>query len=407
MAQQAVKLSVPRARKLCRSLLHAMNDAVLILASRSLRILDANESALKIYGYSKEEFIGKELKELTHDVCSYSHLLQKQSIERTDFNKTGGKIDFLVSLSAIDYWGRRAILSINSDIRERKRIEALATAGEKRLRLLIQGISEIVALVDPEGRVLFISPQVERVLGLTVQEVTGRSVFDFVHPDDRERIAAEYARTVQEPGEGIPALARFRNQKSQWVPFEIIASNQLQDPDIAGVIFTARDLRFRLEAETIQQSNAGFDKHIKERTMELAKANAALRIENQQRRYAEIQLKRSLSLHHATLESTADGILVVSNDGFVSGCNQKFMDMWHIPRIDITGRRGADLLLSVAPQIEDPQIFMDGIEALKTKPDFVGCDTLLLKNGRVLERYSQPQRVEEQIVGRVWSFRDI
>jgi two-component system, cell cycle sensor histidine kinase and response regulator CckA len=409
MAQPAVRFAVPHARRLCRSLLDAMNDAVMILDPRSSRIVDANESALKIYGYSKEEFIGKELKELTHETVDYSRLVRpRQRIERTDFNKAGGKIDFLVSLSKIDYWGRKAILSINTDIGERKRIETLAISGEKRLRLLIQGISEIVALVDAGGLVLFISPQVERVLGLKVQEVIGRSIFDFVHGDDQERVTAEYSKTVQEPGEGVPTVARFRNKKGQWVPFEIIANNQLQDTEIAGVIFTARDLRFRIEAEqTIRQANAEFDKHVEERTLELAKANAALRIENQQRRYAEIQLQRSLSLHHATLESTADGILVISNDGFVSGYNQKLTDMWHIPRISISGRRGVDLLLSVVPQVEDSQIFLDGIDALKAKPDSVGFDTILLKDGRIFERYTQPQRVEEQIVGRVWSFRDI
>ena len=264
-----------------------------------------------------------------------------QSIERTDFNKAGGKIDFLVSLSTIDYWGRKAVLSINRDIRDRKRIEAVITSSEKKLRLLIQGISEIVALIDGEGMVRFISPQVERVLGIPVSEVAGRSVFDFVHPDDRQRVAREFEKTVQEPGEGIPSVMRFRNQRGQWIPFEVIANNQLLDPDVAGVIFTARDLRFRREAEqVIRQSNADFDRHVEERTLDLAKANASLRIENQQRRYAESQLRHSLSLLHSTLESTADGILVISTDGRVTGCNQKFMEMWHIPRLAVVGLRG-------------------------------------------------------------------
>ena len=409
MGQQSAKSAVPRARKLCRSLLNAMNDPVLIFDSRSLRVLDANDSALKIYGYSKAELIGKELKEITHDPSDLSRLVRhERSTERTDINKAGEQIHFLVSLSDIDYWGRKAVLSVHRDIGERKRIEALVTSSEKRLRSLIQGISEIVALIDADAMVRFISPQVERVLGMPVQDVTGRSVFDFVHPDDQERVAAEYANTVQKPGEAVPSVVRLRNHRGQWVPFEIIASNQLLDPDVAGVIFTARDLRFRREAEqAIREANADFDQHVNERTMDLAKANAALRIENQQRRYAEAQLQRSLSLHHATLESTADGILVISNDGFVSGCNQKFMDMWRIPRIAVSVHREQDLLVSVAPQVEDPQIFLDSMEALKAKPDSVGFDSVLLKDGRILERYSQPQRVNEQIVGRVWSFRDI
>src|ERR1700727_1109429 len=183
MAQPAAKFAGPNARKLCRLLLDAMNDAVIILDPKSFRVLDANESALKFYGYSKEEFTGKPLKELTHDTRDYSRLPRHgQSIERTDFNKAGEKIDFLVSLSHIDYWGRKAILSVNRDIRDRKRIEALIASNGKKMRLLVQGISEIVALLDAEGRITFISPQVERVLGIPVQDVTGRSVFDFIRP---------------------------------------------------------------------------------------------------------------------------------------------------------------------------------------------------------------------------------
>ena len=134
-----------------------------------------------------------------------------QSIERTDFNKAGEKIDFLVSLSHIDYWGRKAILSVNRDISDRKRIEALITSNGKKMRLLVEGISEIVVIIDAEGRITFISPQVERVLGIPVEEVLGRSVFDFIHPDDQERAANEYAKTVQESGESHP----FRGEASQ------------------------------------------------------------------------------------------------------------------------------------------------------------------------------------------------
>ena len=397
------------AQRLCRSLLDAVNDAVLILEPKSLEILDANETALKVYGYTKAELIGKTIKHLTNETRDYPRLIrQGQTTERTDFNKAGERIDFLVSMSSIDYWGRRAILSINRDISDRKRIESIIVSSERRLRLVIQGISEIVALIDAAGVVRFVSPQVERVLGIPVAEANGRSVFDFVHPDDRPRVITEYEKTIQEPGEAIPSVVRFRNSRNEWVPFEIIANNQLHDPDVAGVIFTARDLRFRRETEqAIRQANAEFDRHVEQRTMELAKANAALRIENQQRRYADAQLQQSLSLLNSTLESTADGILVISNDGRVNGCNQKFLEMWHIPRMAVVGLRDEDLLSVAVPQIEDEKAFLEGIQALKERSDMVGFTTIRLKDGRILERYSQPQRIDEKIVGRVWSFRDI
>jgi signal transduction histidine kinase len=57
--------------------------------------------------------------------------------------------------------------------------------------------------------------------------------------------------------------------------------------------------------------------------------------------------------------------------------------------------------------VEDSQTFLEGVQALKAKPDAVAFDTFRLKDGRILERYSQPQRIGERIEGRVWSFRDI
>ena len=188
----------------------------------------------------------------------------------------------------------------------------------------------------------------------------------------------------------------------------MIANNQLRDPDVKGIIFTARDLRFRLEAEqSVRRANADFDRQVEQRTMDLAKANAALRIENQERRYAQTQLEHSVSLLNSTLESTVDGILVISNGGRVSSCNQKFLDMWHIPRIAVAGLRNEDLLASVAPQLEMPEEFLDDLETMQVKSDTVGFKLLTLKDGRIFERYSQPQRVDGAIVGRVWSFRDV
>jgi PAS domain S-box-containing protein len=397
------------ARKFCRTLMDAINDAILIFDPRSFRILDVNKRATEIYGYPREEFVGKEMRELTHEVPNYSDLLRgAHSMERTDFDKNGEKITFLVSLCLIDYWGRKAVCSINRDIRERKRIEDAIAESEQMCRSVLQNISEIVVLIDPEGMVRLISPQVERVLGLPASAVTGKNIFDFIHPDDRERAAQEYEKTVELPGEGVPSVLRIGNSAGHWIPFEIIASNMLHDPAVGGVIFTARDLRYRNEAEkAIREANTDIEKNLTERTVELARANAALRIENQQKHQTEAELQRSLSLLNATLESTADGLLVISNDRNVTSWNHKFMEMWRIPRLALGGLRDEDLLAIALPQLQDPQSFQRGIAALYSQPEAVSFDTLSLKDGRVFERYSQPQRVGDQMVGRVWSFRDV
>ncbi len=387
----------------------AVNDVVLIFDPRSYRILDANKRALQVYGYSRREMIRREMRDLTDEVPNYSDLVRDvRSFERNHITKTGETVSFLVSLSLIDYWGQKAVLSINRDIGERKHIESAIAANEKKCRLLVQSISEIILLIDDQGRIKFISPQVERVLEIPPRELLNQNIFDFIHPEDRDRAAAEYGQTIQDRGEGIPSTLRVKNRAGEWIPFEIIANNQLNDPDIAGVIFTARDLRFRRETEaTILESNQDFDRRIEERVLELAKANAALRLENQQRRHTETQLQNSLSLLHATLESTADGILVVSTDRLVTSCNQKFLEMWNIPQMEVAGLRNEELLSLKTKMVQDERAFSLAVKQLYAKPDAVSFDTVRLKDGRIFQRYTQPQRVGEEIVGRVWSFRDV
>jgi PAS domain S-box-containing protein len=394
---------------MCRCILDAITDPIVIFDPRSFRIVDANKRATEVYGYSRRELVGERFHKLTRDVPTYAELLNPSAgMEAEHINSQGEKLDMLVSLSLIQYWGRKAVLSINRDIREMKRIQASLAASEKKFRLLIQNISEIVALIDEKAVVRFISPQAERVLGLSPGEIVGHDVFGFIHPEERPRAREEYAKTVREPGEAVPSVLKFRDAGGKWVPFEIIANNQMHEPDVGGVIFTARDLRYRRELEdAIRRANVELDRRVEERTLELARANAALRLENRQRRLAEKQLHESLSLLNATLESTADGILVISIDGAVRNYNHKFVEMWRIPASALPTLTDTELLHWAAPQLESPQDFLEDIEKLYSSSHETSFDTLRFKDGRVFERYSQPLTVDSKIMGRVWSFRDV
>lgn len=276
------------------------------------------------------------------------------------------------------------------------------------LQLLIQNISDIVVVIASDGTIRFSNPQLERVLGLRTKDVVGRSIFDFIHPEDQLRAGIEFADTIQKAGEGVPSNLRIRNESGAWIPFEIVANSQINDPDIQGVIFTARDLRYRIEVEKlIEHANADIEKRVEERITELAKANSALRIENQSRRESERRLGETISLLNATLNATADGILVVNRECKVTGCNRRFNEMWNLQCLSVVGLSDTELLPSVVDQLEDPNEFTSKVQALYASPGASSCDVLILKDGRIYERYSQPQRMDDQIVGRVWSFRDV
>ena len=120
------------------------------------------------------------------------------------------------------------------------------------------------------------------------------------------------------------------------------------------------------------------------------------------------ELGASLSLLQATLESTADGILVVNLDGNIVTYNQNFLKMWKIPQELLTTNGGDRRALEfVVEQLASPEEFSAKVREIYSNPSLESFDVLEFKNGRSFERFSRPQMIDDKIAGRVWSFRDV
>ena len=125
------------------------------------------------------------------------------------------------------------------------------------------------------------------------------------------------------------------------------------------------------------------------------------------RRQAQHDANRTFSLLRATLESTADGILVVDLKGKILSFNQKMSDLWGIaPEVFASGDDEVAINAALAKLVH-PEDFMAKVLDLYSHPEVASYDVLELKDGRIFERYSQPQRIDDAAVGRVWSFRDV
>ncbi|HLM97933.1 MAG TPA: ATP-binding protein [Bryobacteraceae bacterium] len=109
----------------------------------------------------------------------------------------------------------------------------------------------------------------------------------------------------------------------------------------------------------------------------------------------------------ATLESTADGIMVVNSASQIVTYNQKFLEMWAIPRMLLDAKNHTAALQFVASQLRDPEAFVAKVKNIYADPDAQVDDIIEFKDGRVFERHSEPQRVQGKSVGRVWGFRDV
>ena len=120
----------------------------------------------------------------------------------------------------------------------------------------------------------------------------------------------------------------------------------------------------------------------------------------------EQALRENEELLKATIEATADGILVVDENGKVLHANKRFAQIWNIPNELIKTKDDKKLLDYVLDQLLYPNEFLTKVQELyhSINEDF---DTIHFKNGQILERKSCPLMRNEKISGRVWSFRDV
>src|SRR5213076_318835 len=125
------------------------------------------------------------------------------------------------------------------------------------------------------------------------------------------------------------------------------------------------------------------------------------------RERAERDLRETLSLLNATFEATADGILVVDLAGHILSFNRKFAELWRIADSILETKDAHQTIAFVLEQLADPQGFLTKERDLYARPDASSFDVLTFKDGRIFERLSQPQRIGDKSVGRVWSFRDV
>ncbi|HYM15257.1 MAG TPA: EAL domain-containing protein [Dehalococcoidia bacterium] len=138
---------------------------------------------------------------------------------------------------------------------------------------------------------------------------------------------------------------------------------------------------------------------------QVAGAVLSMRLYDERQR-AQTALRRGEELLRATLESTADGILVVGTDGETVFHNERFARMWRIPAQILEAGDDGPMLAFVLDQLEDPEEFLSRVHMLYQTTD-ESMDTLAFKDGRVFERYSRPLGAAGGSSGRVWSFRDV
>ncbi|HVU24633.1 MAG TPA: PAS domain S-box protein [Opitutus sp.] len=157
-------------------------DVILVL-DEHFRITEANEQAFTAYGWSREELLGRPVRDLRAPAAAGDFAPTSEAavesgeatFETVQQRKDGSTFPVEVSTRQFESEGRRQWLSIVRDITERKRVESELRATEERYRLIAENTSDVIWLMDVPAYVLtYASPSVLPVLGLRPEDVIGR-----------------------------------------------------------------------------------------------------------------------------------------------------------------------------------------------------------------------------------------
>lgn len=354
-------------------------QTLLELGSDGIHVLDADgklheysRSFLHMLGYTAEEIIHMNVREwdaqFDPNDCAriIGELMAAPRVFQTKHRrKDGTLIDVEINACGIEIHGRPFLYASARDLTERNlEQQALAEQGI-RLRLLVDQSRDGIAVLAEDGRVMEVNAKLAEMLGYTTEEALRHHLWDW---------------------------------DAQWTREELL--DQLQRMDPQGAFFETRcrrkdgtliDLEISANAAVVRGRKLVF----------------AVCRDLAPRKVAEARTAASLSLLQATLESTVDGILVVSNEGRITAKNRRFAELWRVPSALLETLDDQANLGFVMGQLEDAEEFRARVQELYRDPEKESMDLLRFKDGRQFERFSRPQRLGVQVVGRVWSFRDV
>lgn len=341
-----------------------------------------NQKVAELFGASLPEIVGKDdshffALELADQLRLNDRLVidhgEALETEETNVLKATGetRIYWTIKKPLHDDSGQIiGMCGVSTDITERKAMENALRHNESHLRLSQTcggiGTWEADLLNDRQNW----SDSCVDLLGFpALQEPTWNDFLDIVHPDDRQQVIAA-------------TQAHIQSNTRYDVEYRILLANGNE-----------RWMRSAGEAERTQAGIPYFMRGIVQDVTE--------------RKRAQFELEQSLSLLQATLESTQDAILVVDLNGQWVLHNQRFLELWNITDAILTSNDDSAALSYVLNQLEDGAVFLSKVMELYAAPEATSFDTLKFRNGKIVERYSIPQKINQQIVGRVWSFRDV
>jgi len=416
--QQAVQAE--DLRKL--ALIAAHTDNAVVIADANQKIEWVNEAFTRMTGYSLEEVQGKKPGSFLRGSESDSGQMQNMDellaegeafhCEMLNYRKDGQKYWASIEMHCVrdDAGEITNYIAIESDITERREIAlrqklgyevagilAQATDADNALHLTLQTICR--TLNFPFGSVWWLNAGDRRLHARKVWSV----------PERRNGPLETLSRSISyPPGLGLPGKV-WENRKAIWVSAsQGDPSYPRSDAAVAEGLESAFAFPLYVSGEirgVVEFFSKSHDAPVSGLLSFLTALGSTIG-EFVDRAESEKAREHLVGLLNSTIESTTDGILVARLDQSIEIFNTRFLEMWRL-RPDAPLGNAIGMRNAVQDQLCDPEAFLAQIQWMYGHPEESGHDVLHFRDGRVYERYTQPQRMGDKIIGRVWSHRDV
>ena len=237
-----------------------------VLDRYSLQFLSVNRAAIDLYGYSREEFLEKTVRDLWVPGIEerVEQLVKKNrhdffNVTVSHFKKNGEIIHINLNSNPIEFDGKNARVTLVNDITARLKAEEALIFNEKKFKALVQEGSDLISILDLDFNYKYCSPTAESILGLSPQTIVGSNFLNHIHSEDLPLIKSEIKELRKKNRISLSSY-RIKNAENEWRYIETIMTNLVKDPAIEGIVLNSRDItEFVLQEKKLIESLKRYD----------------------------------------------------------------------------------------------------------------------------------------------------
>ncbi len=264
LAEEALKSSEER----YRTLVESSRDGIVIVGPDG-DILFANSASVELAGLAPEQMVGTNIYSYVHPtergevIASFVREWEAgRSITRYPIRvPVKGEEKFFEATTVLlgEPGPSVNVMVILRDVTERENAQRLIRESEERYRTIVETSRDVIAMLNRAGEILYTNAAVSDIFGYDPEEITGRYMFEFIHPDDRERASRDFVNDWR-TGSTIPNYP-LRVIGRDGVERHVEASSGLVGwPDEQAVqIFIIRNVTDRKQRETERELQLRID----------------------------------------------------------------------------------------------------------------------------------------------------